>query len=160
MVECPSDHGDHLPAGTIFGPYTIGDLLGSALVSEVYEARTADGAVVAIKVLKGGAPRHAKREARLGQEGLALADVVRMRHRSVGSEWYVRRAGVMARRARRNGDASTSPGCDHAASLNLVALGHGFGGVICTLGVKIGSDFDNDCAYIVFRKDDDGVDVG
>lgn len=47
-----------------------------------------------------------------------------------------------------------------AASLNLVALGHGFGGVICTLGVKIGSDFDNDCAYIVFRKDDDGVDVG
>src|SRR5271170_8141493 len=64
------------PRGTIFGPYTIGDLLGSGLVAEVYEARSADGAVGAIKVLKGGAPRHAKREARLGQEGFALADVV------------------------------------------------------------------------------------
>jgi len=64
------------PRGTIFGPYTIGNVLGSGLVSEVYEARSADGAVVAIKVLKGGAPRHAKREARLGQEGFALADVV------------------------------------------------------------------------------------
>ena len=64
------------PRGTVFGPYTIGDLLGSGLGSEVYEASTADGAVVAIKVLKEGARRQAKREARLGQEGFALADVV------------------------------------------------------------------------------------
>jgi Protein kinase domain len=62
--------------GTIFGPYTVGDLLGIGAVSEVYEARTADGAMVALKVLKGGAPLYAKREARLGQEGFALADVV------------------------------------------------------------------------------------
>ncbi len=64
------------PRGTIFGPFAIGDLLGSGLGSEVYEATTEDGAVVAIKVLKAGAPLHSKREARLGQEGYALADVV------------------------------------------------------------------------------------
>ena len=64
------------PFGTVFGRYTIGDLLGSGVVSEVYEATTADGAVVAIKVLKAGAPPHAKREARLEQEGIALAELV------------------------------------------------------------------------------------
>ncbi len=61
--------------GAVFGGYAIGDLLGDGYVSEVYEATDPDGTVVAIKVLKEGAPAHTKRPARLEQEGLVLADV-------------------------------------------------------------------------------------
>jgi hypothetical protein len=63
------------PRGTIFGPYTIGDLLGVGLVSEVYEARiadgTADGGVVppaetaAPAPHRGSAPRPAPRRGKV-----------------------------------------------------------------------------------------------
>ena len=61
--------------GTHFAGHVIVRLLGSGRMAEVYEVIAPDGRRRALKVFKHDAPLDAKPQARLGQEGEALATI-------------------------------------------------------------------------------------
>ena len=46
-----------------------------------------------------------------------------------------------------------------AAGFNLTPFGDGFLGIVCSLGLEVGSNFADDGANVIFRKDDDGIDI-
>jgi serine/threonine-protein kinase len=62
-----------LRPGTRFGSFTLGKLLGSGRVADVFEVISSKGERFALKVLREALPLDAKPQARLGQEAEILA---------------------------------------------------------------------------------------
>ena len=61
--------------GTHFAKHVIVRLLGTGRMAEVYEVVAPDGQHRALKVIKSGVPLPSKPQARLGQEGEAVASI-------------------------------------------------------------------------------------